>query len=108
MPQTLDFNKIKKSSLTITLPDDDHTKLLLMTPTKKLLTELQETYLSDHDTVGEDLEALYQLTAKLMSRNKAGISVTADQLSELLDSEDIAIFFDAYTDFVKNFANQKN
>lgn len=110
MAQTLDFNKVKKSYLTITLNDEKQTKLLVMTPTKRLLTELSEML---PDTSGdmpseEDLNSLYELTARLMSRNKAGKQVNAADLAEILDFEDLITFFTAYTDFIQSAANVKN
>lgn len=110
MAQVLDFNKVKKSYLTITLNDEAKTKLLVMTPTKKLLTELSTMLPDDMDEVPdeEDLNSLYALTARLMSRNKAGIHVTGDQLAEILDFEDLIIFFNAYTEFVSAAASEKN
>ena len=110
MAQVLDFNKIKKQYLTVTLNDADQTKLMIMTPTKQLLTELASML---PDSAGEmpseeDLASLYALTARLMSRNKAGKKVTAQELADILDFEDLMIFFDAYGDFITGIANQKN
>lgn len=110
MANTLDFNKVKKNYLTITLNDEEKTKLLVMTPTKRLLAEL-----TDHlpDTSGgmpseEDLKALYDFSAQLMSRNKAGRKVTGEELEAVLDFEDLIIFFNAYMDFVLSTVNGKN
>lgn len=109
MAQILDFNKVKKQYLTIVLPDENQTKLMLMTPTKKLLTALS-TMLPDTEDVPteEDLAALYELSAQLLSRNKTGRKVTADELAELLDFEDLLAFFTAYTAFIESIANSKN
>lgn len=109
MAQILDFNKVKKQYLTIVLPDEKQTKLTLLTPTKKLLT-LLSTMLPDTDDVPteEDLAALYELSAQLLSRNKTGRKVTADELAELLDFEDLLAFFTAYTGFIESIANSKN
>ena len=110
MAQVLDFNKVKKTYLTITLNDEKKTKLLVMTPTKKLLTELSAMLPDNSDEVPdeEDLNALFELAARLMSRNKAGVHVTGDQLAEILDFEDLIIFFNAYTEFVSAAASEKN
>ena len=110
MAQTLDFNKFKKNYLTIILPDEDKTKLQVMTPTKRLLTELM-TILPD--TSGgmpseEDLNGLYEFCARLMSRNKTGKVITGDQLAECLDFEDLIAFFKIYTDFVTEVSGSKN
>lgn len=110
MAQTLDFNKVKKSYFTITLPDEKQTKLMLLTPTKTLLTSLMEMLPEDNGEMPseEDLNALYELTARLMSRNKAGKRIEAETLSEILDFEDLSIFFTAYTEFIQGRVNEKN
>ena len=111
MAQILDFNKVKKQYLTIVLPDEKQTKLTLLTPTKKLLT-LLSTMLPDDSgddvPTEEELAALYELSAQLLSRNKTGHKVTADELAELLDFEDLIAFFNAYTAFIESIANTKN
>lgn len=110
MNQVLDFNKVKKNYLTIVLPDEGQTKLFLMSPTKRLLTELTEMLPEDTGEMPseEDLEALYGLTARIMSRNKTGKEVTAAELMDCLDFEDLIAFFEAYSTFISNTANQKN
>lgn len=110
MTNTLDFNKVKKNYFTITLNNEERTKLQVMTPTKRLLSELA-TILPE--TSGgmpsdEDLKSLYNFAAQLMSRNKAGREVTAEELEEILDFEDLIIFFTAYTDFIVGVTNEKN
>ena len=110
MANVLDFNKTKKKYFNVVLNDDEQTKLAIMTPTKRLLTELMEML---PETTGEipteeELTSLYELTARLMSRNKTGRPVTADELAEILDFEDLVTFFEAYTDFLTQAANEKN
>ena len=109
MAQVLDFNKRKKHYLTIVLPDENQTKLLLMTPTKKLITALM-TMLPESAEIPseEDLAVLYELCAQLISRNKSGRKVTAEELEELLEFEGMIVFFKAYTDFVTELSNEKN
>lgn len=110
MAQTLDFNKLKKEYFTVTLNDENHTRLMLITPTKGLLTEMMSKLPDDIDGVpgADDLNVLYDLTARLMSRNKTGTIVTGEQLAEILDFEDLIIFFNAYTEFIGSMSNQKN
>lgn len=107
--KSLDFNKVKKNYFTLVLNDENQTKLLLMTPTKKLLTELSEMVPDDVDNASEeDLTELYNLSARLMSRNKQGIKITGEQLEDILDFEDLIIFMNAYTDFIVSLSNEKN
>ena len=110
MVQTLDFNKVKKNYFTVTLNDENRTRLMLLTPTKRLLTEMLSKFPDNIEGVpsDDDLNTLYDLTARLMNRNKTGIRVTDEQLAELLDIEDLITFFNAYTDFIKQLANAKN
>lgn len=113
MAQTLDFNKLKKNYLTIVLNDEDKTRLQVMTPTKRLLSELMSLLpdisgLSGDMPTDEDLDALYEFCARLMSRNKAGKKITKEQLAEVLDFEDMIVFFEVYTDFVTEISGSKN
>lgn len=110
MANTLDFNKVKKNYLTITLNNEEQTKLLVMTPTKRLLSELSNNLpdMSGGMPSEEDLRALYEFSAQLMSRNKTGRRVTAEELEQILDFEDLIIFFNAYTDFILTTVNEKN
>ena len=111
MAKTLDFNTLKKEYLTVRLKDEKKTVLMIGTPTKAILDEfiaINET-ISEND--GADKEAvndLYKVCAKVMSFNKGGIKVTADQLSESYDLEDIMIFFNAYSDFMESVTKAKN
>lgn len=110
MAQVLDFNKVKKNYFTIVLNDDKKTRLQVKTPTKGLLMELTTSL---PDTSGampseEDLAALYDFAARLMSRNKTDTIVTGEQLAEILDFEDLIVFFTAFTDFITELTNSKN
>ena len=109
MAKSLDFNKVKKKYFTITLNDDDQTKLQVMTPLKKQVAALTEL-LPDNvaDPSEEDLATLYELAAGLMSRNKQGYKIEASLLEEILDYEDLCIFFDAFTDFIVEVSSAKN
>lgn len=110
MTQSLDFNKVKKNYFTIVLNDEKKTRLQVMTPTKGLLMEL--TTMLPETSGGmpseEDLSALYDFAARLMSRNKTGKVVTGEQLAEILDFEDLILFFTAFTDFITELTNEKN
>lgn len=112
MSNTLDFNNIKKKYLTITLADEQKTTIMLGTPTKAVMDELTslkstlETMSTDADadTIGE----LYEVCAKIMSRNKAGKKIEKEYLENIFDFEDIIIFFNAYMEFINVLASEKN
>ena len=113
MSKPLNFNNLNKRYLTITLADENNTTLLVGTPTKAIMDDLvllQSSFetLNEGDTNVEATEELYRACAKIMSRNKAGVQVSSEYLSEILDFEDIMIFFTAYMDFVTEVTNSKN
>ena len=110
MTKTLDFNKTKKNYLTIVLPDEEKTRLQVLTPTKRLLAELTNILpdVTDDMPNEEDLNGLYEFCARLMSRNKAGVKITGEQLAECLDFEDVIAFFETFTDFINEVAGSKN
>lgn len=108
MSKVLNFNKVKKKFMTVTLPDEDLTTLFVLTPTKAILDEfnlLQENIGNDQN---ESMNDMYLMCAKIMSRNKANIEVTAEHLAQCLDVEDLMIFINAYTAFLQEITNQKN
>ena len=110
MAKSFDFNKIRPKTLNVTLSDDEKTTLVVMTPDKRLKDEL-ENLKSDVENADEEetLDILYELTAKIMSRNKNGIVITAEKLKELYEDVNyIVVFLEAYSEFVNELANSKN
>lgn len=110
MAKALNFNNIKKRFFTVTLPDEKNTTLLISTPTKEIMDEfisLKDSLTAE--SMGDDaIDELYDLCRKIMSRNKAGIKVTKDEIISLLDFEDIIIFIQGYTEFISEISNSKN
>ena len=114
MARTLDFNKVKKQYLTVTLADEKETTLIIGTPTKAVMNDvlaLQEA-LDGYDGEGtmsaDAMDDLYRACARCMSRNKQGVHISPEFLEEIFDFEDIIIFFNAYVDFIGDIANEKN
>lgn len=109
MGKALDFNKVKKSFLTVTLPDKDLTTLFILTPTKAIMDEFQllQDSITD-ESKGEVMDDMYKICAKIMSRNKANIVITPGQLEKCLDVEDLIIFINTYSNFLRGITNQKN
>lgn len=110
MTKPLNFTKIEKSYLPVTFADEKNTTILVGTPTKAILDELT----SYQDKI-EELEnnenatnELFDVCAKIMSRNKTGAKITRKYLESVLDFEDIKVFFHAYIDFISNVINSKN
>ena len=113
MSKVINFNNIKKRYLTVTLADEKNTTLLIGTPTKAIMDELlllqsSLDVLEEDTTNAEATDTLYEACAKVMSRNKGGVKITAEYLSEIFDFEDIMIFFDAYMNFIGEITNEKN
>lgn len=113
MAKTLDFNKVQKKYLCVVLADEKNTTLMIGTPTKAIMDDLLVLKAS-FDTLAEDetnVEAtddLYNACAKVMSRNKAGITITKEKLENLFDFEDIMIFFESYMGFIDEITTVKN
>ena len=109
---SLNFNNIKKTYMTITLPDEKNTKLMLMTTTKSIMDRLmamEEFITTGIDEVGPGvLDDLYKVCADIMNRNKGGRKITSDYISEILDFEDLVIFFNSYLEYVGGIADSKN
>lgn len=109
----LDFNSLKKSNLEIILNDKRNTKLNIYTPSKKLLTEIINvskslTDIGDNEADIEDIDKLYEICAKAMSRNKQNIHINGEKLESIFDMEDLIIFLQAYIEFVSEIQDSKN
>lgn len=113
MAKVLNFNKVQKSYLPVTLADEKETTILVGTPTKAIMDDLIVLQ-STIDEIGEDgtnetaTGELFEACAKIMSRNKGGVKITREYLESVFDFEDIMIFFHAYMDFISEVVNQKN
>lgn len=113
MSNTLNFNKVQKKYLTVTLADDKNTVLMIGTPTKSIFDDLKAMQqglelVSDDEQKSEDIDALYEACAKIMRRNKMNKPISKEFLEEIFDIEDITIFFNAYMKFVDEAINSKN
>lgn len=106
---SIDFNTINKQCLTVTLNDEYKTTLSIYNPTKKLLSEIIaiDSLVRESGENGEkDIEALYEVCAKILSRNKNRKIITKDLLEEIFDTEDIIILLKTYMEFIS--AQTKN
>lgn len=110
MAKSFDFNKLKARTMNVTLSDEEKTTLVITTPDKALRDELVSIKDSFEDAEDDEvLEAIYELTAKVMSRNKNGIVITAEKLKELYDDVTLILsFLEAYTEFVNELSSSKN
>lgn len=114
MAKNLDFNSVQRPTLVLTMKDAEKTKIRVSTPTENLVEKLQTVSkeLSEVLTNGDgaSIRATFDLAAQLISCNRDGIRVTAEQLRDEfnLDLEDLVIFFSAYIDFVEEINRAKN
>ena len=112
MSKTLNFNTMKKQYLSVTLPDEKKTTVMVSTPTKSTMTELIELgdRLSelDHADNLEIIDSLYDFCARLLSVNKARIEIDKEYLEDIFDIEDIVVLFKTYTEFVNEVYKTKN
>ena len=110
MAKSLDFNALKKQYFPVTLNDENKTKLLITTPTKKVLDDFiaMKDYLDGENVGDEAINELYEIVARIMSHNKGGVKVSKEKVEELLDFEDVIVFIRAYTDFIAEVTNSKN
>lgn len=114
MANILNFNTAKKQYLTVTLPDEKNTTIMVCMPTKSLFEELdsiKQGFVSADNTaesLDQALGDLYDLVARIMSRNKGGVKITKEDLENCLDFEDIILFFQSYLTFVNSVKASKN
>lgn len=109
MTKALNFNNLKKRYWTVTLPDENQTTLLVTTPTKGVLDSLiamKDTM--DDDMNGDAVDDLYDISAKILSRNKTGRTVRKEDLEDMFDFEDIIILIREYTNFISEVTSSKN
>lgn len=99
----LNFNNIKKTTFDITLPNEEQTKIRLLTPTKTVIAQMQKA-----TSASADESDMFEITAKVMSRNKEKINITTKMLEDCLDIEDVMIFFDSYLAYIEEMTQQKN
>lgn len=110
MARSLDFNSMKKKYMTVTLADEAKSVLMIGTPTKAVLDSLlsMKDSLAGDELTDDAIDDLYDICARIMSRNKTGRVITKETVQELFDFEDIIVFIRAYTDFISEVSGAKN
>ncbi len=109
----LDFNKINKTYLTITLTDGK--TYMLTTPTKRLLSKILEmdsilkASEEENTTFNEEtINSLYEISSEVMSTNKTKTKVSSEDLGSMWDIEDLILFFNTYMSYIEKVTNSKN
>ncbi len=107
----LNFRSFKKNYLPVVF--EDNTKILVKTPTKGLverLATLSESLgeLEHSANSSEALGTVFELASQVMSNNVGKKEITSDYLEEMLDLQDILMFFDEYTKLIDGINEIKN
>lgn len=114
MAKTLDFNALVPPTLPLVMRDEAKTQIDVVAPTEGLVEELQavapimESALASKEA--EAVPAIYDLAARLISCNRQGQQVTAEDLrgKYKLNLEALIFFYNAYIDFIAEIPNAKN
>jgi len=112
--RTLDLNTAARPTLEITLQDEAKTVVRVTTPTEGLMDELQQLSPEMLEIIQtgdkEGVEAVYTLTAQLLSCNLDGLSFTAEQLRDkyIEGFGSLVLVLNAYLDFVTELTKEKN
>ena len=114
MSKVLDLNNYKVPVLEIVFADEAHTALHVIAPTEALVNEM-ENWVSDGLetlTTGDrtSVEAGYDMTARLLSCNREGITITAADLrgKYRVDIWTLIPILNAYGEFISEIKNEKN
>lgn len=113
MAYVLDLNRSHDYTLELTLMDKDRTTLLIGLPTEAMQQELADIGDGLQKMATGDKQSItmiYELAARLISRNRNFVTVTAEELRTKyrMDIESAIIFFSAYLDFLSKVTNEKN
>lgn len=114
MAKTLNFNTIVPPTLPLVMRDDAKTKITVTAPVEELVEKLQViaprmTEMLEGDE-SESVPVIYDLAARIISCNKEGLQVTAEDLrgKYRMNLELLVVFFSAYLDFISEITNAKN
>ncbi len=108
----LDFNKIERSILTVTLPappdgDAEKDRKILLVRMPKLsdfetFAKIQAS--SDKATINDSAEIL----ARILSNNKTGKQITPKYIIDTFDLEDLKTLMDSLNTFLKGLKSDPN
>lgn len=103
-----DFNKVKRSFMTATLKDGR--KLVVKMPMKKTfekMSALQEVDV-DNMSVDDAMDTLGGLCAEILSHNMSGERVTAQEITDNYDTEEMEALIDTYMEFAGGVQKNPN
>lgn len=115
----LDFNALNRPVLPVCMCDEAKTVITVTTPSEILIEELEATLPELQRIVGgknaEAVACCYDLAARLISCNREGLTVTADDLrtkywpaEKVVNMMYLVAFYNAYLDYIAEINNAKN
>lgn len=105
---TFDFNKVNRSFMTTTLKDGR--KLIVKMPMKKTfekMSALQEVD-ADNMSIDDAMDTLGSLCAEILSHNMTGEKITAQEITDNYDTEEMSALIDKYMEFAGGVKNNPN
>ena len=105
---SFNFNKVKRSSMTVTLKDNR--KLIVKMSMKKTFEKLSALQEMDTDsmTAEDAMDTLGGLCAEILSHNMTGEQVTTKEITDDYDTEEMEALIDAYMEFAGGVKNNPN
>lgn len=103
---TFNFNAIKRSYMTVVLPDEEQTTLHVGVPKKKTILRFSE--LQQEMTKDRAIDGLHEIMSDILSCNRENITVTPEQAAEWFEYEDMVEFFKVFSKFIKLETDRKN
>lgn len=114
MDNVVNFNRYRPPILKVEMLDAAGTVLQVVPPTVELQEELRAKSADLYALLtGNDADkraGLYDLAARLMSCNRNMLTITPESIRTTynLVEEDLVVFFEAYTNFVRGIEQAKN
>ena len=105
---SFDFIKVKRSFMTVTLKDNR--KLIVKMPMKKTFEKLSALQEMDTDsmTAEDAMDTLGGLCAEILSHSMTGEQVTAKEITDDYETEEMEALIDAYMEFAGGVKNNPN
>ena len=101
-----DFNAVKKRTMKVTLPDEDHTVVNIGVPSKKVMDKFL-TMAANMKSAENDanlLNEVYAMVVDIFNTNTSGKKFTAANIKKWIEFDDLIYFFKAYTTFINDLA----
>lgn len=105
----LDFRKSVKQYMILTLIDGKTLEICkpskaifnMFKPLTQSFKDLENVEISETDT-WDVLDTIYEICSKIMSHNRKGEIVSIEYLEDILDIDDLKLFFESYMAFVND------